>query len=202
MGNLRSHNSKAAHFHIVRLQDFYTCQRNHTETCLETRFIGNILKVLPVPSPLSLSQSPNNEMRAHRYSPLFFTPCTFFLLHLSGLPFMRTHFYINTDWRWCFKRPTTSHHPPPRWPNPVLSLQGDSVPAGDDGPFADTVTLEQKTSSIGGTSGKISLWMQWMLPKVTVKLFAPEPAVKKAGSTVSYSSKVQVIYSFLSQSLI
>ncbi|XP_011603591.2 vacuolar protein sorting-associated protein 13B isoform X2 [Takifugu rubripes] len=58
--------------------------------------------------------------------------------------------------------------------------EGDSVPAGDDGPFADTVTLEQKTSSIGGTSGKISLWMQWMLPKVTVKLFAPEPAVKKA----------------------
>ncbi|XP_068178837.1 intermembrane lipid transfer protein VPS13B-like isoform X2 [Antennarius striatus] len=59
--------------------------------------------------------------------------------------------------------------------------EGDSVPAGDDGPFADTVTLEQKTSSIGGTSGKISLWMQWMLPKVTVKLFAPEPTAKKTG---------------------
>ncbi|XP_063735116.1 intermembrane lipid transfer protein VPS13B-like isoform X2 [Eleginops maclovinus] len=57
--------------------------------------------------------------------------------------------------------------------------EGDSVPAGDDGPFADTVTLEQKTSSIGGTSGKVSLWMQWMLPKVTVKLFAPDPADKK-----------------------
>ncbi|XP_075961504.1 intermembrane lipid transfer protein VPS13B isoform X7 [Anarhichas minor] len=57
--------------------------------------------------------------------------------------------------------------------------EGDSVPAGDDGPFADTVTLEQKTSSIGGTSGKVSLWMQWMLPKVTVKLFALEPAAKK-----------------------
>ncbi|CAN9514055.1 unnamed protein product [Ophioblennius macclurei] len=57
--------------------------------------------------------------------------------------------------------------------------EGDSVPAGDDGPFADTVTLEQKTSSIGGTSGKVSLWMQWMLPKVTVKLFAPDAASKK-----------------------
>ncbi|XP_074510650.1 intermembrane lipid transfer protein VPS13B isoform X2 [Sebastes fasciatus] len=57
--------------------------------------------------------------------------------------------------------------------------EGDSVPAGDDGPFADTVTLEQKTSSIGGTSGKVSLWMQWMLPKVTVKLFAADPTAKK-----------------------
>uniref|UniRef100_A0A671VBR1 Vacuolar protein sorting 13 homolog B n=1 Tax=Sparus aurata TaxID=8175 RepID=A0A671VBR1_SPAAU len=57
--------------------------------------------------------------------------------------------------------------------------EGDSVPAGDDSPFADTVTLEQKTSTIGGTSGKVSLWMQWMLPKVTVKLFAPDPASKK-----------------------
>ncbi|XP_077951726.1 intermembrane lipid transfer protein VPS13B isoform X2 [Gasterosteus aculeatus] len=57
--------------------------------------------------------------------------------------------------------------------------EGDSVPALDDAPFADTVTLEQKTSSIGGSSGKVSLWMQWMLPKVTVKLFAPDPAVKK-----------------------
>ncbi|XP_029927475.1 vacuolar protein sorting-associated protein 13B isoform X3 [Myripristis murdjan] len=57
--------------------------------------------------------------------------------------------------------------------------EGDSVPAGDDSPFSDTVTLEQKTSSIGGTSGKVSLWMQWMLPKVTVKLFAPDPSAKK-----------------------
>ncbi|XP_023127243.2 intermembrane lipid transfer protein VPS13B isoform X4 [Amphiprion ocellaris] len=57
--------------------------------------------------------------------------------------------------------------------------EGDSVPPGDDGPFADTVTLEQKTSSIGGNSGKVSLWMQWMLPKVTVKLFAPDQTTKK-----------------------
>lgn len=64
----------------------------------------------------------------------------------------------------------------------VLLPQGDSVPAGDDSPFADTVTLEQKTSSIGGTSGKVSLWMQWMLPKVTVKLFAPDAAAKLTGT--------------------
>ncbi|XP_027872491.1 vacuolar protein sorting-associated protein 13B isoform X1 [Xiphophorus couchianus] len=57
--------------------------------------------------------------------------------------------------------------------------EGDSVPAGDDGPFADTVTLEQKTSSIEGTSGKVSLWMQWMLPKVTIQLFAADPTARK-----------------------
>ncbi|XP_038147757.1 vacuolar protein sorting-associated protein 13B-like isoform X3 [Cyprinodon tularosa] len=58
--------------------------------------------------------------------------------------------------------------------------EDDSVPAGDDGPFADTVTLEQQTSSIEGTSGKVSLWMQWMLPKVTVQLFATDPAARKS----------------------
>ncbi|XP_061675041.1 intermembrane lipid transfer protein VPS13B-like isoform X4 [Syngnathoides biaculeatus] len=57
--------------------------------------------------------------------------------------------------------------------------EADSILGGDDGPFADTVTLEQKTSNIGGTTGKVSLWMQWMLPKVIVKLFAPDPAVIK-----------------------
>ncbi|XP_062322182.1 intermembrane lipid transfer protein VPS13B [Osmerus eperlanus] len=56
--------------------------------------------------------------------------------------------------------------------------EGDSVPAGEDCAFPDTVTLEQKTSCIGGTSGRLSLWMQWMLPKVTAKLFAPDPASK------------------------
>lgn len=66
-----------------------------------------------------------------------------------------------------------------------FGLQADSVPAGDDSPFADTVTLEQKTSSISGTSGKVSLWMQWMLPKVIVKLFAPDPTAKKAGTRSS-----------------
>uniref|UniRef100_A0A3Q2QZ54 Vacuolar protein sorting 13 homolog B n=1 Tax=Fundulus heteroclitus TaxID=8078 RepID=A0A3Q2QZ54_FUNHE len=57
--------------------------------------------------------------------------------------------------------------------------EGDSVPAGDDGPFADTVTLEQQTSTIEGSSGKVSLWMQWMLPKVTIQLFATDPTARK-----------------------
>lgn len=104
---------------------------------------------------------------------------------------MSTHFYIRLIGADVLSI-SPRHASPTRWPDPVLSLQGDSVPAVDDGPFADTVTLEQKTSSIGGASGKISLWMQWMLPKVTVKLFAPEPtANKKAGSVLSYT--VQVI---------
>lgn len=74
----------------------------------------------------------------------------------------------------------------PDWVHSSFIPQGDSVPAGDDGPFADTVTLEQKTSSIGGTSGKVSLWMQWMLPKVTVKLFASDLTAKKAGTLTLY----------------
>lgn len=72
------------------------------------------------------------------------------------------------------------------------------MPAGDDGPFADTVTLEQKTSSIGGTSGKVSLWMQWMLPKVTVKLFAPDPTAKKTGTpNFHYFKKQSIPVSFI-----
>lgn len=67
----------------------------------------------------------------------------------------------------------------------LLVPQGDSVPTADDSPFADTVTLEQKTNSIGGTSGKVSLWMQWMLPKVTVKLFAPEATAKTTGTLIN-----------------
>ncbi|XP_063055639.1 intermembrane lipid transfer protein VPS13B-like [Engraulis encrasicolus] len=58
--------------------------------------------------------------------------------------------------------------------------EGDSVQAADDSPFAEAVTLEQRTSSIGGASGKVSLWMQWMLPKVTAKLFAPDPLNNKS----------------------
>ncbi|XP_072317743.1 intermembrane lipid transfer protein VPS13B-like isoform X2 [Eucyclogobius newberryi] len=79
--------------------------------------------------------------------------------------------------------------------------EGDSVAAGDDSPFADTVTLEQKTSTIGGTSGKVSLWMQWMLPKVTIKLYAPDPTAKKTEISViseledlSASVDVQDVY--------
>ncbi|XP_061294315.1 intermembrane lipid transfer protein VPS13B isoform X12 [Bos javanicus] len=55
------------------------------------------------------------------------------------------------------------------------TTEGDSVQAVDDSPFSDSVTLEQTTSNIGGSSGRVSLWMQWVLPKITVKLFAPDP---------------------------
>lgn len=62
------------------------------------------------------------------------------------------------------------------------------MPAGDEGPFPDTVTLEQKTSNIEGTSGKVSVWMQWMLPKVTVELFAPDPTARKTGTPTFFFS--------------
>ncbi|XP_048385088.1 intermembrane lipid transfer protein VPS13B-like isoform X2 [Stegostoma tigrinum] len=58
------------------------------------------------------------------------------------------------------------------------TTEGDSVQMVDESPFADSSTLEQKTSNIGGTTGCISLWMQWMLPKVTINLFAQEPSSK------------------------
>ncbi|RXM28446.1 Vacuolar protein sorting-associated protein 13B [Acipenser ruthenus] len=56
--------------------------------------------------------------------------------------------------------------------------EGDSLQTGDDSPFSDSATLEQKTTNIGGASGRVSLWMQWMLPKVTIKLFSPEQGTK------------------------
>uniref|UniRef100_A0A8D2L3K4 Vacuolar protein sorting 13 homolog B n=1 Tax=Varanus komodoensis TaxID=61221 RepID=A0A8D2L3K4_VARKO len=58
------------------------------------------------------------------------------------------------------------------------TTEGESLQGGDDSPFSDSVTLEQTTSSIGISSGRVSLWMQWMLPKLTVKLFAPDPENK------------------------
>lgn len=64
--------------------------------------------------------------------------------------------------------------------------QGDSVQAGDDSPFSDSVTLEQTTSNIGGSSGRVSLWMQWVLPKATVKLFAPDLEKKGTGTGVFF----------------
>ncbi|XP_039544806.1 vacuolar protein sorting-associated protein 13B-like isoform X5 [Pimephales promelas] len=42
----------------------------------------------------------------------------------------------------------------------------------------ETMTLEQKTCSISGSSGKLSVWMQWMLPKLTLKLFSCDTAAK------------------------
>ncbi|KAM9308647.1 intermembrane lipid transfer protein VPS13B [Gastrophryne carolinensis] len=58
------------------------------------------------------------------------------------------------------------------------TTEGDSIQAAEDSLFSDSVTLEQTTSNIGVSSGRVSLWMQWMLPKVTVKLFAVDPANK------------------------
>ncbi|KAI5620879.1 vacuolar protein sorting-associated protein 13B-like, partial [Silurus asotus] len=56
--------------------------------------------------------------------------------------------------------------------------EGEFATIGEDPSFSEPLTLEQKTSTIGGSSGKVSLWMQWMLPKLTVKLFAPDPTTK------------------------
>ncbi|XP_035381767.1 vacuolar protein sorting-associated protein 13B isoform X2 [Electrophorus electricus] len=91
-------------------------------------------------------------------------------------------------------------HPPPAGPpSPVHSSAGtvppdtstlspsadlgspteaDSTPLGEDPAFCEAVTLEQRTSSIGGASGKVSVWMQWMLPRFTLKVFSPDPSTR------------------------
>ncbi|XP_048657863.1 intermembrane lipid transfer protein VPS13B isoform X7 [Marmota marmota marmota] len=69
------------------------------------------------------------------------------------------------------------------------TTEGDSIQAGDDSPFSDSVTLEQTTSNIGGSSGRVSLWMQWVLPKITIKLFAPDPENK--GTEVCMVSELE-----------
>ncbi|KAM6215693.1 intermembrane lipid transfer protein VPS13B [Rhynchocyon petersi] len=69
------------------------------------------------------------------------------------------------------------------------TTEGDSLQAGDDSPFSDSVTLEQTTSSIGGSSGRVSLWMQWVLPKITIKLFASDPENK--GTEVCMVSELE-----------
>lgn len=51
--------------------------------------------------------------------------------------------------------------------------EGDSVHT-EDPVQCETMTLEQKTCSFSGASGKLSVWMQWMLPKLTLKLFSSE----------------------------
>lgn len=75
-----------------------------------------------------------------------------------------------------------------------FSFQGDSVQAGDDSPFSDSVTLEQTTSNIGGSSGRVSLWMQWVLPKITIKLFAPDPENKGTGTRLPFFSAKKIKY--------
>ncbi|NWU94415.1 VP13B protein, partial [Upupa epops] len=67
------------------------------------------------------------------------------------------------------------------------TTEGDSLQGGDDSPFSDSITLEQTTSNIGVSSGRVSLWMQWMLPKITIKLFAPDP---RNNGTVLFSLTV------------
>nr|XP_051700618.1 intermembrane lipid transfer protein VPS13B isoform X3 [Oryctolagus cuniculus] len=69
------------------------------------------------------------------------------------------------------------------------TTEGDSIQAGDDSPFSDSVTLEQTTSNIGGSSGRVSLWMQWVLPKITIKLFAADPDNK--GTEVCMVSELE-----------
>ncbi|XP_010617862.1 vacuolar protein sorting-associated protein 13B isoform X2 [Fukomys damarensis] len=69
------------------------------------------------------------------------------------------------------------------------TTEGDSIQAGDESPFSDSVTLEQTTSNIGGSSGRVSLWMQWVLPKITMKLFAPDPENK--GTEVCMVSELE-----------
>ncbi|XP_068789045.1 intermembrane lipid transfer protein VPS13B isoform X3 [Struthio camelus] len=69
------------------------------------------------------------------------------------------------------------------------TTEGDSLQGGDDSPFSDSVTLEQTTSNIGVSSGRVSLWMQWMLPKITVKLFAPDP--RNNGTEVCVVSELE-----------
>lgn len=79
-----------------------------------------------------------------------------------------------------------------------FSTQGDSVQAGDDSLFSDSVTLEQTTNNIGGSSGRVSLWMQWVLPKITIKLFAPDPENKGTGTGLLFfcAEKINIKHYF------
>ncbi|XP_021242342.1 vacuolar protein sorting-associated protein 13B isoform X5 [Numida meleagris] len=69
------------------------------------------------------------------------------------------------------------------------TTESDSLQGGDDSPFSDSITLEQTTSNIGVSSGRVSLWMQWMLPKITIKLFAPDP--RNNGTEVCVVSELE-----------
>ncbi|XP_051575064.1 intermembrane lipid transfer protein VPS13B-like isoform X3 [Myxocyprinus asiaticus] len=55
--------------------------------------------------------------------------------------------------------------------------EGDSVHT-EEPVVCESMTLEQKTCSFSGASGKFSVWMQWMLPKLTVKLFSTDHTSK------------------------
>ncbi|RXN01535.1 Vacuolar protein sorting-associated protein 13B [Acipenser ruthenus] len=66
----------------------------------------------------------------------------------------------------------------PTLPDFGTPTEGDSLQTGDASSFSDSATIQQKTTNIGGASGRVSLWMQWMLPKVTIKLFSPGKGTK------------------------
>ncbi|XP_056617879.1 intermembrane lipid transfer protein VPS13B-like isoform X2 [Triplophysa dalaica] len=51
--------------------------------------------------------------------------------------------------------------------------EGESVHT-EDAVQCESMTLEQKTCTISSSSGKLSVWMQWMLPKLTFKLFSSD----------------------------
>ncbi|XP_058602808.1 intermembrane lipid transfer protein VPS13B isoform X2 [Onychostoma macrolepis] len=76
--------------------------------------------------------------------------------------------------------------------------EGDSAHT-EDPAAGETMTLEQKTCSISGASGKLSVWMQWMLPKLTLQLFSCEPrnnelCVMAEMEDMSASVDVQDVY--------
>ncbi|XP_016330606.1 vacuolar protein sorting-associated protein 13B-like [Sinocyclocheilus anshuiensis] len=57
-------------------------------------------------------------------------------------------------------------------PSADLGSPTEGYSAHTEDPAAgETMTLEQKTCSVSSTSGKLSIWMQWMLPKLTLQLF-------------------------------
>lgn len=62
-------------------------------------------------------------------------------------------------------------------PSADLGTPTEADSAHTDDPAAgETLTLEQQTCSISGSSRRLSVWMQWMLPRLTLKLFSSEPA--------------------------
>ncbi len=58
----------------------------------------------------------------------------------------------------------------------------------------ETMTLEQKTCSISGASGKLSIWMQWMLPKLTLQLFSCEPRNNGTDHTHTHTHTLSLSY--------
>ncbi|XP_067305536.1 intermembrane lipid transfer protein VPS13B [Pseudorasbora parva] len=103
---------------------------------------------------------------------------------------------------------------PPAGPSPIPPDTSSCSPSADLGEptegdsahteepaVCETMTLEQKTCSISGSSGKLSVWMQWMLPKLTLQLFSCDTAsrnnelcVMAEMEDISASVDVQDVY--------